>query len=159
MGRRIRWESEGPTLYIEGVYPTWGSFELRPMYNVTYDKLYRGTTFQGGKYCDWMLRRASLITPLLARRTGRPVRCMNTRQDDFYTSNPQRYSHVKIGFKKDGTITAVQESTISDSGAPGKNARALNGSFGGGAFQSFQYHPVPQSEERVPGSLYQFREK
>jgi CO/xanthine dehydrogenase Mo-binding subunit len=125
-----------PALYIEGVYPTWGSFELRPMYNVTYDKLYRGTTFQGGKYCDWMLRRASLITPLLARRTGRPVRCMNTRQDDFYTSNPQRYSHVKIGFKKDGTLTAVQESTITDSGAPGKNARAPF-SFGGGAFSPF----------------------
>jgi CO/xanthine dehydrogenase Mo-binding subunit len=125
-----------PALYIEGVYPTWGSFELRPMYNVTYDKLYRGTTFQGGKYCDWMLRRASLITPLLARRTGRPVRCMNTREDDFYTSNPQRYEHVKIGFKKDGTLSAVQLSTISDSGAPGKNARAPM-SFGGGAYSPF----------------------
>jgi CO/xanthine dehydrogenase Mo-binding subunit len=128
--------TEGPTLFIEGVYPTWGSFELRPMYNVTYDKLFRGTTFQGGKYCDWMLRRASLITPLLSRRTGRPVRCMNARQDDFYTSNPQRYSHVKIGFKKDGTLTAVEESTISDSGAPGKNARAPM-SFGGGAYSPF----------------------
>jgi CO/xanthine dehydrogenase Mo-binding subunit len=121
-----------PALYIEGVYPTWGSFELRPMYNLTFDKLYRGTTFQGGKYCDWMLRRASLITPLLARRTGRPVRCMNTRQDDFYTSNPQRYTHVKIGFKNDGTLTAIQESTISDAGAPGKNARPL----GGGSFEA-----------------------
>ena len=129
--------SEGPTLFIEGIFPTWGSFELRPMYNVTYEKLYRGTTFQGGKYCDWMLRRASLITPLLARRTGRPVRCMNTRQDDFYTSNPQWYSHVKIGFKKDGTITAVQESTISDSGAPGKNARPLGGGGFGGVFSPF----------------------
>jgi len=129
--------SEGPTLFIEGVYPTWGSFELRPMYNINYDKLYRGTTFQGGKYCDWMLRRASLITPLLARRTGRPVRCMNARQDDFYTSNPQRYSHVKIGFKKDGTLTAVQESTISDSGAPGKNARPLGGGGFGGAYSPF----------------------
>jgi CO/xanthine dehydrogenase Mo-binding subunit len=128
--------TEGPTLFIEGVYPTWGSFELRPMYNVPFDKLYRGTTFQGGKYCDWMLRRASLITPLLARRTGRPVRCMNTRQDDFYTSNPQRYSHVKIGFKNDGTLTAVEDSTISDSGAPGKNARPPF-SFGGGAFSPF----------------------
>jgi len=129
--------SEGPTLFIEGVYPTWGSFELRPMYNINYDKLYRGTTFQGGKYCDWMLRRASLITPLLARRTGRPVRCMNARQDDFYTSNPQRYSHVKIGFKKDGTLTAVQESTISDSGTPGKNARPLGGGGFGGAYSPF----------------------
>jgi CO/xanthine dehydrogenase Mo-binding subunit len=128
--------TEGPTLFIEGVYPTWGSFELRPMYNITYDKLYRGTTFQGGKYCDWMLRRASLITPLLARRAGRPVRCMNSRQDDFYTSNPQHYSHVKIGFKNDGTLTAVEESTIADSGAPGKNARAPM-SFGGGAYSPF----------------------
>jgi CO/xanthine dehydrogenase Mo-binding subunit len=123
---------EGPTLYIEGVYPTWGAYQLRPMYNLTFDKLYRGTTFQGGKYCDWMLRRASLITPLLARRTGRPVRCMNTRQDDFYTSNPQRYMHVRIGFKKDGTITAVQESMIGDQGAPGKGARG----FGMGAFEA-----------------------
>jgi CO/xanthine dehydrogenase Mo-binding subunit len=123
---------DGPTLYIEGIYPTWGSFELRPMYNVTYDKLYRGTTFQGGKYCDWMLRRASLITPLLARRTGRPVRCMNIRQDDFYSSNPQRYMHTKIGFKKDGTITAVEENMIGDQGAPGKGARG----FGMGAYEA-----------------------
>jgi CO/xanthine dehydrogenase Mo-binding subunit len=128
---------EGPALYIEGVYPTWGSFELRPMYNVNYDKLYRGTTFQGGKYCDWMLRRAALITPLLARRTGRPVRCMNTRQDDFYTSNPQRYTRVKIGFKNDGTLTAIEESTISDAGAPGKNARPLGGGSWEAAFSPF----------------------
>jgi CO/xanthine dehydrogenase Mo-binding subunit len=123
---------EGPTLYIEGVCPTWGAFQLRPMYDLTFDKLYRGTTFQGGKYCDWFIRRAALITPLLAKRTGRPVRCMNTRQNDFYPANPQRYMHVKIGFKQDGTITAVQESMISDQGAPGKNARA----FAMGAFEA-----------------------
>ena len=123
---------DGPTLYIEGISPTWGSFELRPMYNLTFDKLYRGTTFQGGKYCDWFIRRAAYITPLLARRTGRPVRCMNTRQNDFYPSNPQRYMHTKIGFKKDGTITAVYESQIGDQGAPGKNARA----FAMGAFEA-----------------------
>ncbi len=123
---------EGSILYIEGVCPTWGAFQLRPMYNLTFDKLYRGTTFQGGKYCDWFIRRSQLITPLLAKRTGRPVRCVNTRQNDFYPSNPQRYMHVKIGFKKDGTITAVQESTIGDQGAPGVNARA----FAMGAFEA-----------------------
>ncbi len=132
---------EGPALYIEGVFPTWGAYQLRPMYNVNFDKLYRGTTFQGGKYCDWMFRRASLITPLLARRAGRPVRCMNTRQDDFYTSNPQRYSHVKFGFKKDGTITAVHESTVSDSGAPGKGAR-------GGGFGAFEARYSPFNTTR-----------
>jgi xanthine dehydrogenase molybdenum-binding subunit len=61
---------------------------------------------------------------------------MNTRQNDFYTSNPQRYAHVKIGFRKDGTLTAVHESSISDSGAPGQNARAPM-SFGGGAYSPF----------------------
>ena len=118
------WGVEGPTLYIEGVYPTWGAFQLRPLYNLSFDKLHRGTLFQGGKYCDWYIRRSQLITPLLARRTGKPVRCVNDRQNDYYPANPQRYSHAKIGFKKDGTIIAVEESTIGDQGAPDEAAPA-----------------------------------
>jgi CO/xanthine dehydrogenase Mo-binding subunit len=94
------------------------------MYQVTFDKLRRSTLFQGGKYCDWIIRRAQLITPLLARRTGRPVRCVNERQNDYYPANPQRYSHAKIGFKMDGTIMAVEESTIGDQGAPDETASA-----------------------------------
>jgi CO/xanthine dehydrogenase Mo-binding subunit len=121
------WGVEGSTLYTEGISPTWGSFQLRPMYNVNFDKLHRGTLFQGGKYCDWIHRRSQLITPLLARRTGRPVRCVNLRQNDYYPANPQRYSHAKIGFKKDGTITAVDERTIGDQGAPDDVASAGGG--------------------------------
>jgi CO/xanthine dehydrogenase Mo-binding subunit len=121
------WGVQGPTLYIEGISPTWGAFQLRPMYNLTFDKLHRGTLFQGGKYCDWIIRRSQLITPLLARRTGRPVRCVNARQNDYYPANPQRYSHAKIGFKKDGTITAVEESTIGDQGAPDETPSSMGG--------------------------------
>jgi len=113
---------EGPTLYIEGISPTWGAFSLLPMYDLTFDKLHRGTLFQGGKYCDWVIRRSQLITPLLARRTGKPVRCVNERQNDYYPANPQRYSHTKIGFKNDGTIIAVEESTVSDEGSPDETA-------------------------------------
>ena len=119
--------SPGLTLCIEGISPTWGAFQLLPLYNLTFDKLYRGTTFQGGKYCDWIIRRSQLITPLLARRTGRPVRCVNERQNDYYPANPQRYSHVKIGFKRDGTITAFEESTIGDSGAPEETVSLMAG--------------------------------
>jgi CO/xanthine dehydrogenase Mo-binding subunit len=119
--------SPGPTLCIEGISPTWGAFQLLPLYNLTFDKLYRGTTFQGGKYCDWIIRRSQLITPLLARRTGRPVRCVNERQNDYYPANPQRYSHVKIGFKNDGTITAFEENTIGDSGAPEETVSLMAG--------------------------------
>jgi CO/xanthine dehydrogenase Mo-binding subunit len=116
------WGVEGPTLFIEGISPTWGAFSLLPMYNLTFDKLHRGTLFQGGKYCDWIIRRSQLITPLLSRRTGKPVRCVNERQNDYYPANPQRYSHAKIGFKKDGTIIAIEESTITDQGAPDEKA-------------------------------------
>ncbi|MDR0843391.1 MAG: molybdopterin-dependent oxidoreductase, partial [Acidobacteriota bacterium] len=124
--------TRGDSLYIEGICPTWGSFRLRPLYNMPFDKLYRGTTFQGGKYCDWMIRRSQLITPLLAKRAGKPVRCVNTRQNDFYPSNPQSYSHVKFAFKNDGTILGVEESKVGDNGAPNKRTR------GGGGFGSYE---------------------
>jgi CO/xanthine dehydrogenase Mo-binding subunit len=110
--------SPGPTLYIEGISPTWGAFQLLPLYNLTFGKLYRGTTFQGGKYCDWIIRRSQLITPLLSKRTGFPVRCINERHNDYYPANPQRYSHTKIAFNNDGVITAVDETTVNDLGAP-----------------------------------------
>ncbi len=108
--------AQGPTLFIEGISPTWGGFQLRPMYNLTFDKIYRNTTYQGGKYCDWRLRRAALITPLLARRTGRPVRCVNIRENDYDPSHPLRYMHAKIGFKNDGRITAVHETGVGTGG-------------------------------------------
>ena len=123
--------TRGDSLYIEGIYPTWGAFQLRPMYNLIFDKINRGTTFQGGKYCDWMLRRSQLITPLLSKRTGRPVRCANIRQNDFYSAHPQNYRHVKFSFTKDGIITGVEEDVIGDSGAPGKRARAAAGGASG----------------------------
>jgi CO/xanthine dehydrogenase Mo-binding subunit len=121
------WGAEGQTLYIEGISPTWGAFQLRPLYNLTFDKLHRSTLFQGGKYCDWIIRRSQLITPLLARRMKRPVRCVNARHNDYYPANPQRYSHTKIGFKKNGLIMAVEESTISDQGAPEEKASSMGG--------------------------------
>jgi CO/xanthine dehydrogenase Mo-binding subunit len=108
--------TEGPTLFVEGISPNWAGYLLRPMYNLAFDKIYRNTTFQGGKYCDFGHRRAALITPLLAKRTGRPVRAVNTRQNDYDLSAPQRYTHVRVGFKNDGTVTAVQETAVGDSG-------------------------------------------
>jgi len=128
------WGTPGDTLFIEGICPTWGSFELRPMYNVTYDKLYRKTLFQGGKYCDWMHRRSQMITPFLAKRTGRPVRCVNERTHDYYPAGQQREAHVKVGFKSNGLITAVEESVVNDSGSPGERAFGWGGSL---AFSPF----------------------
>jgi CO/xanthine dehydrogenase Mo-binding subunit len=123
--------SPGNTLYIEGLCVNWGAFFLRPMYDVTFDKLHRGTFFQGGKYCDWSYRRSQLVTPLLARRTGRPVRCADNRQNSYHPAHPQSYSHVKFSFTKEGVITGVEEDLVSDGFAPGKRAMAPRGGASG----------------------------
>jgi CO/xanthine dehydrogenase Mo-binding subunit len=112
---------DGESLFVEGICPNWGAKQLRAMYSVNFDKLYRNTMFQGGKYCDWGIRRAALITPLLAKRTGRPVRCVNIRQNDYDIASPQRYMHVKVGFKDDGTVTAVEDTHIADVGVRGSS--------------------------------------
>jgi CO/xanthine dehydrogenase Mo-binding subunit len=119
--------SESPTLFVEGIPPTWGASMLRPMYKLAFDKIYRNTIFQGGRYCDFGIRRAALITPLLARRTGRPVRAVNSRQNDYDMAVSQRYIHTKLGFKKDGTITAVEEEVVTDGGVRGNSVFAVAG--------------------------------
>ena len=56
---------------------------------------------------------------LMAKITGRPVRTMNTRAEDFVTRThrtPTR-NESKIGVKRDGTIVAYQSKNIGDAGA------------------------------------------
>jgi len=59
---------------------------------------------------------------------------VNEREHDYYPAGQQRDAHVKLGFKKDGTITAVEESVINDSGCPGERAFGWGGSL---AFSPF----------------------
>jgi xanthine dehydrogenase molybdenum-binding subunit len=58
------------------------------------------------------------ITPLLSRRLGRPVRCCNTREETFDMCANERLCHLKLGVTRDGLITAVEDNSIADHGAP-----------------------------------------
>jgi len=55
----------------------------------------------------------------LARRAGKPVKIVRTREEEFITGRPRHpaISTVKLGVKKDGKIVAKQVSTVFDSGA------------------------------------------
>ena len=57
------------------------------------------------------------ITPLLAKRTGRPVRCVNTREETFDFLMKERYMYLVVGFKDNGLITAIDDFSIADGGA------------------------------------------
>ena len=58
---------------------------------------------------------------MLAKRTSRPVRCMNSRYDMYDFSLNQRHVHMKIGFKSNGLITAIDDFSIADGGVPGSS--------------------------------------
>ena len=97
------YRGEGPSLHIEGAVRERRAIAM--MYGMPLDKTVQEGLFMGGKYCDWGLRKSQEITPLLSKRTGRPVRCVNTREETYDVMMNQRYTHMKVGFTKDGLIT------------------------------------------------------
>jgi xanthine dehydrogenase molybdenum-binding subunit len=110
---------EGKNLQIEGV--PWGHDQVAGMNRVSADKVFQECMFVGGRYCDWGTRKSQQITPMLARRTGRPVRCFNDRYDMYDFNLNQRYVHLKVGFKSNGLITAIDDFSIADGGAQGSS--------------------------------------
>jgi CO/xanthine dehydrogenase Mo-binding subunit len=71
----------------------------------------------GGKDEDMALMACRVA--LLAKRTGRPVRISNTREDSLLEST-KRHRYVmkyKVGAKKDGRLTAMDIEILADAGA------------------------------------------
>lgn len=70
----------------------------------------------GGKSVDDNL---AMICGILARKAGCPVRVINRREDEFLASRPRVPIEiaVKMGFRRDGTITAKQLRLVADKGA------------------------------------------
>jgi CO/xanthine dehydrogenase Mo-binding subunit len=74
----------------------------------------------------------TLLEPLaaaVARHLRKPVRLVYTRQEDLLAGNPapQTMITVKLGAKRDGTLTAIQARMILDSGAYPNPLAGLSG--------------------------------
>jgi CO/xanthine dehydrogenase Mo-binding subunit len=110
---------EGKSLQIEGV--PWGHDQVSGMHRVSANKVFQECMFVGGRYCDWGIRKSQQITPTLAKRVGRPVRCVNSREDMYDFNLCQRYVHMRIGFKSNGLIAAIDDFSISDGGVRGSS--------------------------------------
>jgi len=85
----------------------------------------------GGAFGGKMESNLHIIAGLLARNTGKPVRIVNSREEDFTAGNPRVPMRIdlKIGFKSDGTIHAKQVRIYAGNGgrtvhAPGVLATA-----------------------------------
>ena len=81
----------------------------------------------GGKSCD---DNNALVAAVLAKKAGKPVKLINTREEEFLAGcRPRVFMkiNVKMGFKKDGRIRAKHIKVIADNGAYSAKAPAITG--------------------------------
>jgi len=81
-----------------------------PMDRVTVNTVYQGCSFGGrGNPANNSENGINVLATLLSKATGRPVKLLYDRRDTFFgESGDMGISNIKVGFKKDGLITAVQ---------------------------------------------------
>jgi CO/xanthine dehydrogenase Mo-binding subunit len=72
---------------------------------------------------------ADLITAVLAREAGAPVKLEFSRKDDFIGMHGRwpTVQYYKVGVKNDGRLTAIQLRTISNMGPYRKNSGSVSG--------------------------------
>ena len=119
-GSVVKWDGNRLTVWDT----TQGVFEVQeavaqslklPLANVRVIGHYMGGGFgsklEAGKY--------TVIAALLAKTTARPVKLFLTREEEFLASGnrPANTMTVKVGAKKDGTLTAIEFSSIGSGGA------------------------------------------
>jgi xanthine dehydrogenase molybdenum-binding subunit len=141
------YHGEGKSLHIEGAVRERRA--ISSMYGLPLEKTVQEGLFMGGKYCDWGLRKSQEITPLLAKRTGRPVRCVDTREETFDFIMMERYMYLKVGFTKEGLITAVDDFSVADGGVWGSSSFGNVGDQSQGPFNTLKCKNVRQRMEIV----------
>ncbi|MDQ4043876.1 MAG: xanthine dehydrogenase family protein molybdopterin-binding subunit [Chloroflexota bacterium] len=107
-----------------------------------------------------------LIEPLVAaaaKAVDRPVLLQFTREDDFLTGNPAPDCkiHVKLGAKRDGTLTALDAFLLFDCGAGSGSPLSIAGILLGGYYRfpnlsikgyEVQTHRPSSGSYRAPGA-------
>lgn len=73
----------------------------------------------GGAFGAKMENNVHLVAAVLARKTGRPVKLINTRHDDFIAGNPRvpMYIDIKLGATRDGLLTGKDVQVVGAAGA------------------------------------------
>lgn len=120
-----RWNGEYPEVWVKQQRPhiskrnvaSW--FGGIPMNQIKLHCLYQGASFGGWSQMSWN-HGGTYLAAVASKRTGRPVKWNFSRREDFYGGEMDLgiYSY-KVGFKNDGTITAVEgKATLANQGLP-----------------------------------------
>jgi CO/xanthine dehydrogenase Mo-binding subunit len=138
-GSVVKWEGDKVTIWdsTQGVYdgtllPFARAMGI-PINNIRVICRY----FGGGFGSKLELNKLTVIASLLAKKTGRPVKLMVTREETLlaHGNRPEAKMTLKAGVKKDGTLTAFQLTNVA-----GVGAYAGSGSVG---FQVAELYKCP----------------
>ena len=114
----FRWKGDCPELWVKQQRPhlvkknlsTW--YGGVPMNKIQLHCLYQGASFGGWVQVPWNMG-PLYCAGFVAKKTGRPVKYVFSRREDFYGGSMDGGTyHFKVGFNKDGTIVAVEATSI-----------------------------------------------
>ena len=73
----------------------------------------------GGAFGAKMENNIHLVAAVLAQKSGRPVKVVNTRHDDFIAGNPRvpMFIDIKLGATRDGLLTGKDVKVVGGAGA------------------------------------------
>ena len=75
--------------------------------------------FEGGQHgrANTGEQQFFIVAAVMSKRVGRPVRYFETRKEHFHDTRTESEGWIKIGAKKDGTITAIDMELLGNAGA------------------------------------------
>jgi CO/xanthine dehydrogenase Mo-binding subunit len=110
----VRWNGKYPEVWLKQQHPLVSKKSIAswfggiPMNKIQLHCPYQGASFGGWSHCSWMMG-PYYCAALIAKRTGKSVKWIFNRREDFYGGEMDEGTYFfKVGAKKDGTITAVK---------------------------------------------------
>jgi CO/xanthine dehydrogenase Mo-binding subunit len=109
----VRWNGEYPEFWLKHQHPLVAKRAISAWFGVPMNRIqihcpYQGASFGGWSHCSWNLG-PYYCAAVLAKRTGKPVKWIFDRREDFYGGEMDEGAYfVKVGAKMDGSITAVK---------------------------------------------------
>ena len=107
--------------------PSWARIIFSDAMGLPLGKFHCVQTPIGGAFGGKLEQKLYLIAFLLAKKSGAPIRMVNSREDEFQTSMPRvpMIIDLKMGMRKDGLVTAKEHRIIAENGAYSKYAPAV----------------------------------
>jgi CO/xanthine dehydrogenase Mo-binding subunit len=112
---------------------------ISEMFNIEASKVRVRQKYVGGAFCTRGVA-FEYIPVLLALRTGRPIKCVPTREEIFFSQGVREdmVIYAKDGFKKDGTLIASEITAYINGGAYSKAISLITRRCGSAAVSMYR---------------------